>query len=413
MIARFFPALWVAAFFGFTFTGSVVKPPDIALTVLAMLGGAYCVRCERERVRTLFAENTALLVAALLLALAIVWSQTMSAWRGLPQSDTVPSQTAVLLCLPVLALFLADVRIFKWVVALFCAVCLWHFMMMPLEAITGFKLTWHEKQQLARAAWPLKFQASGLAWQTFCFVGLFLPLFYLAWGPVFERRVFGERRVPAWLPAILPLLWLVPVASVQSRSGLAGALAAGVLAVLAWHKRPGLGRWLLLVGVAVLAAWFYLHVFAEGKTGPGLRWAYLQAYLREAMDWEWLATGRGFSREAPPPVVVPGLMPLAHSHNDIAQVFFSWGLGGLLAYLAFWGTLLRLVFTRFVARGEYWPALALVAVIPNLVTDVGFHFFEKAAFLVILAAMCMALRPRHAGLDPASTAEMDCGSSPQ
>ena len=57
--------------------------------------------------------------------------------------------------------------------------------------------------------------------------------------------------------------------------------------------------------------------------------------------------------------------------------------------------LLRLVFTRFVARGEYWPALALVAVIPNLVTDVGIHFFEKAAFLAILAALCVACaRPR-------------------
>jgi hypothetical protein len=158
--------------------------------------------------------------------------------------------------------------------------------------------------------------------------------------------------------------------------------------------RPGLARWLLLAGVGVLVVWFYLYLFAEGKTGPGLRWAYFQAYVREAMDWQWLATGRGFSREVPSPVVVPGLMPLAHSHNDIAPGFYSWGLPGRRAYAAFWFALLRLVFTRFVARGEYWPALALVAVIPNLVTDVGFHFFEKAAFLVILAAMCMACAPR-------------------
>jgi hypothetical protein len=321
------------------------------------------------------------------------------AWRGVPPSDTVPSQTAALLCLPVLAVFLADSRIFKAVVALFSAVCLWHFVMMPIESMTGFKLTWHPHFLLARAAWPLQFQASGLAWQTFCFVGLFLPLFYLAWGPVFERRVFGEPRVPHWVAGLLPILWLFPVATVQSRSGLAGALVAGVLAMLAWHKRPGLGRWLLLAGVGVLVVWFYLYLFAEGKTGPGLRWAYLQAYIREALDWQWLATGRGFSRELASPVVVPGLMPLAHSHNDIAQVFYSWGLPGLLAYAVFWFALLRLVFTRFVARGEYWPALALVAVIPNLVTDVGFHFFEKAAFLVLLAAMCMACAPRQrAGL---------------
>jgi len=396
-LIRFFPALWVAAFFGFTFTGSVVSPPDVALTVMAVLGTAYSLAFARAQWRTMCGEYPALLIASLVLALAVLGSQTAMSWRGVPPSDTVPAQTALLLCLPVLAVFLSHTRIFKGVVALFCAVCLWHFVMMPVEATTGFKVTWHPHYLIARAAWPLRYQASGLAWQTFSFVGLFLPLFYLAWGPVFERRVFGELRVPPWLPAALPLMWLIPVATVQSRSGLAGALLAGILAVLAWHKRPGFARWLLVAGVAVLAIGFYLYLFAEGKTGPGLRVAYLQAYLREAMDWHWLATGRGFSREVPSPVVVPGLMPLAHSHNDIAQVFYSWGLPGLLAYAAFWLALLRLVFSRFVARGEYWPALALVAVIPNLVTDVGFHFFEKAAFLVILAAMCMACAPRRTG----------------
>jgi hypothetical protein len=392
--APWFPALWVAAFFGFTFTGSVTSPPDIALTVLAVLGAAYGLAFARDEWRAMVSEHPLMLAASLALAVAVLWSQSVMAWRGVPPSDTVPSQTALLLCLPVLAVFLSDGRIFKAVVALFCALCLWHFVMMPIEAMTGFKLSWHPHFLLAREAWPLRYQASGLAWQTFSFVGLFLPLFYLAWGPVFERRVFGQLNLPHWVVGVLPLLWLIPVASVQSRSGLAGALVAGVLAVLAWHKRPGMARWLLLAGVGVLVVWFYLYLFAEGKTGPGLRWAYLQAYVREAMDWQWLATGRGFSREVEAPVVVPGLMPLAHSHNDIAQVFYSWGLPGLLAYAAFWFAMLRLVFTRFVARGEYWPALALVAVIPNLVTDVGFHFFEKAAFLVILVAMCIACSPR-------------------
>lgn len=396
-VARFFPALWVAAFLGFTFTGSVTSPPDIALTVLAVLGAVYGLVFARDEWRAMIAGHPLVLAASVALAVAVLWSQSMMAWRGVPPSDTVPSQTALLLCLPVLAVFLSDARIFKAVVALFCAVCLWHFVMMPIEAMTGFKLTWHPHFPLQREAWPFRFQASGLAWQTFSFVGLFLPLFYLAWGPVFERRVFGQPKLPHWVAGVLPLLWLIPVASVQSRSGLAGALVAGVLAVLAWHKRPGVARWLLLAGVGVLVVWFYLYLFAEGKTGPGLRWAYLQAYLREAMDWQWLATGRGFSREVEAPVVVPGLMPLAHSHNDIAQVFYSWGLPGLLTYAAFWFALLRLVFTRFVPRGEYWPALALVAVIPNLVTDVGFHFFEKAAFLVILVAMCMACAPKRRG----------------
>ena len=67
--------------------------------------------------------------------------------------------------------------------------------------------------------------------------------------------------------------------------------------------------------------------------------------------------------------------------------------------------LLRLVWTRFAARGEFWPLLALLVLVPNLVTDVGLHFFEKAAFLVLLAAMCVASSPlspsRSAGDGPA------------
>jgi len=106
-VARFFPALWVAAFLGFTFTGSVTSPPDIALTVLAVLGAVYGLVFARDEWRAMIAGHPLVLAASVALAVAVLWSQSMMAWRGVPPSDTVPSQTALLLCLPVLAVFLA------------------------------------------------------------------------------------------------------------------------------------------------------------------------------------------------------------------------------------------------------------------------------------------------------------------
>lgn len=387
---RFFPAAWLAVFFFLAFTGSVLAPPGAALAVLGAAGVAYCLAFLRAQLIRLVREHALLVASAAALALAILWSQSWAAWRGMPMSDTVPAQTALfLLCLPVLGLFLRDARLFRAAVGLFCVLTLWHFVMLPVEGLTGFKWTWHPVHPLPREIGPLRFQASGLAIQTFCFIGLFLPLFYLAWGPVGARRVPGWQP-PGWLMSALPLLWVIPVAAVQSRSGLAGAVAAGGLAFLTWNRRPRWRDWLILAAGVVVVGLVYWQLFAEGKTGPGLRIAYVKAYIVEALDPKWLATGRGFSLLVPPPVAVDGFMPLTHSHNDVAQVFYSWGLGGLLAYVVFWVALLRLVFTQFVARAEYWPALALVAFAPSLVTDLGIHFYEKAVFLVILAGVCIA-----------------------
>ncbi len=387
-VVRWFSAVWVALFFFFAFTGSVLSPPSTALAILAAAGIGFVLAFRRGDITELIQEHSALLATAFALALAVLWSQSWAAWRGVPLSETVPAQTALLLCLPVLTLFLRDKALFRAAVALFCALTLWHFVMLPIEAVTGIKWTWHPLYPLPREIGPLKYQASGLAIQTYSFIGLFLPLFYLAWGPVASRRIDGCQP-PAGVMVALPLLWVLAIACVQSRSGLAGAAAAGALAFLSYGKRPRPATWMALAGAAAVAAFVYWQLFAEGKTGPGLRLAYVKAYLLEAMDPQWLATGRGFSLLTPPPVQVPGFMPLTHSHNDLAQVFYSWGLPGVLAYAAFWWALVRLVLRRFVARGEFWPALALVAVIPNFVTDVGLHFYEKTVFLVILAAMCM------------------------
>jgi O-antigen ligase len=194
----------------------------------------------------------------------------------------------------------------------------------------------------------------------------------------------------------LPLLWLIPAASVQSRSAFAGQLAAALLAIAASSRTRRLRTWFAIALLAALAAAIYWELFAQNKSGAELRIAYFKHYMRAALDWHWIATGRSFYLDPDLRMMVPGLQMLQHSHNDIAQIFYSWGLPGLATYVAFWAALVRLVFTRFVRHGEYWPACALVALFPNMVTDLGFQHYEKAAFLVLLAGTCLACasRPR-------------------
>jgi hypothetical protein len=256
--------------------------------------------------------------------------------------------------------------------------------------VWGAKVTWHTNSQtLPRSAGPLHFQASGLALQAYFFSGLFAPMLYLAAGPLFERELLGRRRY--FLP--LSLAWVIACACVQSRSLFAGALAASLFYFLASRgsKRPR--RWLFAAGLAILAAGAYWYLFSTNKSGLQLRLAYLELYAREALRWPWVAIGHGFTVEADPTMLLPGLAPITHSHNDLVQMLYSWGLAALVAYIAFWCGLLRLVYSGFVARKEYWPVCALLVAVPGMVTDLGFEHYEKAAFLVILAAFCMALAP--------------------
>ena len=400
--------LWLAGFLFLALKGATVAPPsNAALLALAASGSGWFLAFERRQVRRLWDDHRAMLLAVLLLAAAILFSEAVGKLRGEAPAHPLPPQAGLLLCLPALALFLRDDRTLRAVVLVFAAVCLWHLVAMPLEAVTGLKVSWHRIELLPRDAGPFHYQASGLAWQAYYFPGLFLPLFYLAWGPVFEKRVFPgwpEKRVlPGWplsqrAMLALPLVWLVPALSVQSRSAFAGALAAALLAIVGAGSTRRARTWFALAVLAMLGAAVFWLLFAENKSGAELRVAYFKHYMRAALDWQWLATGRSYYLDPDLRMMVPGMQMLQHSHNDIAQIFYSWGLPGLAAYIAFWVALVRLVWTRFVARGEYWPACALVALFPNMVTDLGFQHYEKAAFLVLLTAFCLACagRPRPA-----------------
>jgi hypothetical protein len=398
--ARTFAAAWLAGFLYLAFHGTTVLPPDnVGLWALAVSGTLWFGMFERERFARLAREHAGLLITVLLLAAAILFSEAIGKLRGEAPPHPLPPQAALLLCLPPLALLLDDAANLRGVVIVFAAFCLYHFVAMPLEATTGLKVSWHPIDLLPRDAGPLHYQASGLAWQAYYFPGLFLPLFWLAWGPVYEHRVFPSWARSRRAMLALPLLWLIPAASVQSRSAFAGQLAAALLAIAASSRTRRLRTWLALALLAALAAAIYWELFAQNKSGAALRIAYFKHYMRAALDWHWIATGRSFYLDPDLRMMVPGMQMLQHSHNDIAQIFYSWGLPGLATYIAFWVALVRLVFTRFVRQGEYWPACALVALFPNMVTDLGFQQHEKAAFLVLLAGTCLACanRPRPRG----------------
>lgn len=398
-IARPFATLWLAAFLFLAFHGASVAPPsNLALSALAASGSAWFLLFERSQVRRLWNEHRAMLLTVLLLAAAILFSEAAGKIRGEAPAHAVPPQAGLLLCLPALALFLHDERTLRAVVLVFAAVCAWHLVAMPLEAVTGLKVSWHPIELLPRDAGPFHYQASGLARQSFLFPGLFLPLFYLAWGPISGYRIRFGWSLPQRLMLLLPWAWLVPALSVQSRSAFAGAFAAALLATAGASRTPRPRAWLAVLASALLAGAAYWILFAENKSGAALRLAYFELYLREALDPRWLLTGRSLYLETGPAMFIPGMTALNHSHNDIAQILYSWGLPALAAYVAFWVALVRLVWTRFVAHGEYWPACALVALLPNMVTDLGLQHYEKAVFLVLLTAFCLACagRPRPA-----------------
>lgn len=372
--------------------GATLAPPPLPwFLALAAVGFLYAVLCCPGALASLWREHRPVLGGLLALALAIALSETLARFTKQPLlTPFVPAQIGLALCAAPLAVFLMQPRMMKALALVFLAVCAWHFVALPIEGVWGIKLTWHESPAaMPRSAGSLNFQASGLALLPYFFSGLFAPMLYLAAGPLFERELMASRRF--FFP--LALAWVIPCICVQSRSLFAGAFAASLFYFLASRGGARSRRWLLAAGLALLAAGAYGYLFSSNKSGLNLRWAYLELYAREALRWPWVAIGHGFAIEPDPRMLIPGLDPITHSHNDMVQMLYTWGLPALVAYFVFWCGLLRLVYTGFIARKEYWPVCALLVAVPGMITDLGFELYEKAAFLVILAAFCMTLAP--------------------
>jgi hypothetical protein len=391
LIGRLLPGAWLVAFVVLATTYASFAPPHPhAFPALALAGLLYCWTVQRAALLQLLRDNRLIFSALLALAAAIFISELAARIRDATRVQPVPAQAALLLCLAPLALFLQDRQRMRMVVAAFAALCLWHLVAMPVEAMTGAKLSWHDVPTLPSHVALVPYLASGLALQSYFFPGLFLPLFYLVCGAVLERQVWGRWQLTPRIWLFASFLWLLPTAAVQSRSALAGVLAATLVGLLVQRKGRHPRLWLAAGLVVLLSGAVYWYLFGENKTGPGLRWAYFKLYVVESMRWPWMLAGHGYTTIPDPQMQVPGLQWLHHSHNDIAQMLFTWGLPATLAYLAFWFGLLRLVWTRFWKQAEYWPVLALVAVAPHMVTDLGFHHYEKAVFMLLLAGFCLA-----------------------
>ena len=395
LAVRAIPMAWLMVLlFLMLFFGSVRQLHANAYTALAVAGLLYCLFFERNQWRALVGEHRALLTAAVLVVLLIAASEAALLWR-LPQRRVtpLPSQVGLLLCIAPLAVILRDRTRLRALAAVLVALSLYHVVTLPLEAITGTVFHTQTEALFPREMGPLNYQAHGLAWQVYYFPGLLLGLFFLASGLVVEEGVVRRWTVRpgAWLAA--GIAWTAAIACIQSRSALAGTAAATALGYVALSgNRRALRTWLVLGALAILGVALYLYLFVDNKSSFGLRWEFMKLFWRHGWDAEWLWTGRGYRIDPDPEMQLPGLQTLLHSHNDIIQVFFTWGVPVLVAYVALWALVVRLA-VRFWRDGRYWPVLALVAVGPSFLTDLGLHNVEKASFLAVLAGMAMALWP--------------------
>lgn len=390
-----FLAAWTAVLLFVLFRYSSGRWPPLALAYgLPIVGFAALMLLRREAMRAFLQEHAVLFGAAALLA-ALACAAQLGAAPGFVQDfERVLPQPAVLLALPVLAYaFATQPRLVRGFALVACAFSLWHLLALPVEGVTGLRMGWHRSPLLERDAGPLHYQAAGLAGQAYFFAGLMLPLFYIAWGWTWQQLDAARHTLQRAALLGLLLAWVAAVACVQSRSALAGAALASAL--LGLVSLPPQRRRQALVALAVLLAGVaiaYFALFSQNKSGPGLRWAYATLYVRESFDGLRLLTGHGFSGYPPASMKLPEY-PISHSHNDFVQVLYSWGLPALLAYGVFLVALARRV-VRLARAGVWGPLAALVALAPNVVTDLGVQHYEKAGFLVLLAALCIALQPR-------------------
>ncbi len=390
-------AVWLAVFVFYAITGATVNPPSGRLfLLLAAVGLVIFAWQQRSALWQLLLDQRWLFLALLGVSLGVaqsayVWpasGQWAAVWVSL---TSLPAQATLGFCLPFFTLGLADKALRSALMAVFALLCIWHVVAMPVEAIWGLRVGWHDLTLLARKAGPLNYQAAGLSAQCFFYVGLFLPMAYLVLGPLNARAMPGWPRLSDRGYLVLAALWLLPTVSVQSRSALFGASGAWLLVLATQQARQGqLRRVLWLMPLLLVAgALVYAGLFHGGKSGADLRLAYINAYLINTLNGPYLWTGQGFM-VLDPPIRAAGQIALGHSHNDWVQMLFSAGLPTLLFYLAFWGFLARLIYRHFVVRGEYWPVCALLCVLPTMVTDLGFHLYEKAMFLMLLSGLCLA-----------------------
>jgi hypothetical protein len=125
--------------------GATLTPPPLWwLVCLAAAGFVYCLVFCPAALASLFRSHRLLLGGLAGLAIAIAISESVARARGLPLLPPfAPAQIGLALCAAPLAIFLADAARLRALALVFLAVCAWHFVAIPVEAVSGAKLTWH------------------------------------------------------------------------------------------------------------------------------------------------------------------------------------------------------------------------------------------------------------------------------
>ncbi|MBA2672196.1 hypothetical protein, partial [Ramlibacter sp.] len=261
---------WMSIFLAFLVGGSTLHAPHpLLLCVLALLGLSIAL-FEPIQLRTMLRKHRVLLSASLVVAACLLVSALYWQSHPRPAEWLAASQGGLLLCITPFAFLLRrDRGLRTLVLVVACGVSLWHVFALPIEAVSGTRMSWSTVPLLARDVGPLHFQAAGLAEQSYFFPGLLLAVFYLAWGAVASTARFGETQGGRRALRAAALVWLVVISCIQSRSALAGASAStAVLLFSGPAALRGRIRWLVLYTGLTEVDPFSRTPYRNGRRSP-------------------------------------------------------------------------------------------------------------------------------------------------
>ena len=316
---------------------------------------------------------------------------------GNPWSSNAGYQAGLILCWPMLTVCFANKNFKKLFLCFLVLVAIWHFFAVPIEGFTGKKLTWHSFTQMPGG---FGYQASGLAFGRVYFAGFYIPLFFTALGALATGEIFKNFKISKHWVAFLCLAWLFPAVCCASRSGLIGATLGGVVLSAFFYKRANFALW--AVGILSLIALlvsqlpiFKFSLFARYSGDFIARFSTLVLYIEKTSVWPSFVFGHGstFDHAAGGFLDPPSV---GHSHNDWVETYFLWGLPAVIAYFSIWFQILKLMFFNFKKSYYFWPVATIIALFPNLMTDLGFTHFEKAQLIGFLLCLTIVKHSQNA-----------------
>lgn len=418
-VYRHLPAVWLLVFLWAVIGYSSASPPAAwALGMLGFSGLAIAAATDWAVLALLWHRSKWLWTAWGLVGVGATVAELWASPGNYSHFiQTLSPQAGLVWCLPALSVFMLDIKMRSWTIAALAALCVWHAVTVPLEAITGLRIGWLTYEVVVRPFGLLTYQSAGLSSHPYLFAGFYLPIFYVVWGGCRSHVLtYTARTNHVWIwrsYLLLPWFWLVIAACLQSRSAFAGALTAACLCsflarapsqprgsirsgvetagrIPSFKTKHWIGVVLFIFAMTVIANWF---LNLGNKSGLGLRAAYWQVYLDAAFQWPNVLIGHGFLNDRSH-LAVAGMPYIWHSHNDWLEVVYSWGLMTLIPYLVFMIGLARLLIQRW-RESEVWLLAAAVSVLPTMVTDLGLHHYEKAVLMTLIAALASTVSVHH------------------